>query len=874
MRLIPSSRTSSPDAETARRAERGSALIVALMIMIILTLLGVTFLVMSESEQKISVADRDHSQTLYMAEAAVGVARTWFNDPTAANAFLPTTAQLNRTLREGRIFGTDTTPYTNAMENDPALRQNSSQVDGDGGALYTGGNITGSTVLFDKPYRGTFGNTLWGRRDTPDVLACADANLDVDGDGTADCSAAMATYMNNLNDALRMATALRDDGHSSRDFGNIEVEQIQIYRPPLDYDLKLRYGICTIEATAVKRMGGRVIARRTVRDVLQEIPFPGPDGAIETEGGVTFSGSQEVHWGSIVSSSLTGDVDSRITGGNAADPGFPRSAATRWGVHGTFNPASRRNYRSAGNPTQGPPVATALSEMLGITKSGTQDATPGAPEVLDPWLLFRARNNLNPNGGSSNAQPWPWEAPLSGNPGDGGALERTDPKNRSNRWQKQVVRFPVMDYQTWKDISRSGAPGMYYLRHAGGQNFQMGGAGGAAPWIDFADRTNGAQPGVYFYDTEDSSPPNAGLTNLTDALGWSAGAYIEGFFYLNSEGFVSQGSGGGPDVNVAAPGEPYMDDGIDLKESGSDVGDNCICIRYDETLGCLLGLRPIGYRVMGGPDPWRVQQCDGYQDYGGDGCKCSQLALDHINETADRKAVASREAQTFRNLAWDADLDNDGQPDTTAPAYTRTDAPWIQFVASNAGTDNPGGGHGYANGVLPHYSAARRLEQGANNDDWKRDPRFLNHLSDFGGANSQRQPHEEFLNLNYKPTQGNNVGAWPNGQDGWGVFLDYDAHGDVNKQDSAGAPIGWTTRARDADGELYELSIDINGVMYSEGDYGGSGNIKVYGSMLMRQAFDATGSLEVWFNEGLIKGQFPDARWGLPRVYTTSRDVN
>ncbi|MEK7265765.1 MAG: PilX N-terminal domain-containing pilus assembly protein, partial [Pseudomonadota bacterium] len=49
-------------------------------------LLGVTFAVLSEQEQRIAVNERDHAQALYIAEAAVCVARTWFQDPSSSNA--------------------------------------------------------------------------------------------------------------------------------------------------------------------------------------------------------------------------------------------------------------------------------------------------------------------------------------------------------------------------------------------------------------------------------------------------------------------------------------------------------------------------------------------------------------------------------------------------------------------------------------------------------------------------------------------------------------------------------------------------------------------------------------------------------------------
>ena len=57
-------RTARPD-----RRERGSALVMSLMVMVIMTMMGVSFLMVSETENQIAVADRDAAQALYLATA-------------------------------------------------------------------------------------------------------------------------------------------------------------------------------------------------------------------------------------------------------------------------------------------------------------------------------------------------------------------------------------------------------------------------------------------------------------------------------------------------------------------------------------------------------------------------------------------------------------------------------------------------------------------------------------------------------------------------------------------------------------------------------------------------------------------------------------
>ena len=67
----------------------------------------------------------------------------------------------------------------------------------------------------------------------------------------------------------------------------------------MDTTLRTRYGIATIQVTAVKhRMGptSRVIDEQTVRAVLNEIPFPVPVGAIEAAGAIDENGNFGTHW--------------------------------------------------------------------------------------------------------------------------------------------------------------------------------------------------------------------------------------------------------------------------------------------------------------------------------------------------------------------------------------------------------------------------------------------------------------------------------------------------------------------------------------------------------------------------------------------------
>ncbi len=754
--------------------------------------------------------------------------------------------------------------------------------------LYAGDILTGTATLSDKQYRRKNAWTLWGRRGTPDVLICSDTQLDIDGDGTAgDCSSpsGMTTYLNNLNNMLAISSTLRNDGHNSTGYGDLSIEQIQVYRPPVDYDLKVRYGIATIECTAVKRgPGGKILARRTVRDVVQEIPFPGPDGAIESQGTIQFGGSTGVHWGMVQSSGTNNIIQLPDRNNNFPDAAFPRSTSTRWGFHYSFNPAYFQDLSQANGAAN---VETALTEMLDISVNGGDKNSNWSPEkVQDPWLLFRARDyvaygNNSPQavcGNQSFIQPCPYaqSSAITGNLGGGAQLDHLEYRsNWSHMFNKQIVAFPDMDYQTWKDISRSNGKGLHYLKYISApSNYQEPANNtGTHDWLYYIDLNSTGSNGLFFFDTTDSNAPNANNTNLTPNHGWASNTYAEGFFYVNSQAFDSSGAGQGTDKECNYPGEPFLDDGLDLKNPNSSVGDDCICLRYDEdSAKCLLGARPVGWQPSSGTGGCQSS------DLAGDACKCDQNTLNTMNSDGPHRAVAQLEAGTFRNGVWDRDLDNDGVPDTDAITYGRTDTPWTRFTANNTGSsDSPGGGHCYAAGVLPGYGSANNHGQGQTlgvHPAWKRDPRFLNHLDDWGATASDRQPHEPFLNLDYYLTNSSSVGSWPNsqGQD-HGVKLNYQSDHAITHKTN-GAADAYTTRARDATGALLTLSLHINGVMYFQGQFTGSGNVKVYGSMLMKQGYSSTGSLDIWFNEGLLNGTWPPSSWKLPRIYPSSVETN
>ena len=80
------------------RSESGSALVIAMLISVILALLGISFLMIAETESKLAQNEKRAAQTLYVAEAGLRTVKRWF-DLTDTSLGFPPSAAVDRTLR-------------------------------------------------------------------------------------------------------------------------------------------------------------------------------------------------------------------------------------------------------------------------------------------------------------------------------------------------------------------------------------------------------------------------------------------------------------------------------------------------------------------------------------------------------------------------------------------------------------------------------------------------------------------------------------------------------------------------------------------------------------------------------------------------------
>jgi len=566
-----------------RRRDRGSALLVSLMIMVGLSLLGLSFVAISETENAISINERNKSQTTALAEAGAKAVVSWFQDPTTMTA---------RNLLPANDNDFKTQRVVNA---------------------YTG---------YYKP-TGMLCDTPFGPRE-PDMFFGDEAHADITiVDGANDDSTAFITAFNN---------AIYYNTEAGR------VVSIRIYAPPnvggtLVNGFWLggqRYGVATVAVTAEKRnRGGAVIAQSIVRLVLAPFPLPGPSGAVQALGNIASNGAYEVHWGAIESED---DGNMYIKREPTALPWFDPydRPYMEYGYDSSSVWLANTEYVAAPFPRSYVvrPSNAAIAQfneyaIVATTGSGdsgpdepTWDTTPGAVftkgqvtyrqrsptvypirtadatgyrnhhwlsellkrEVEDPWFAARTHGRIDgkDTGLGPNGDPHPEDYatdPIAqaGDYAAGvGESHYFQYQTYSNRPLYKEVKIPKFDYDFWKAaaIAGRGQKGIHYLEYAGG-NFTNGiKTQSFGDWI-------AEGPGFFFFDTANGlNPQNGGPGELVDATVDPCGA--KGVIYGNFTSMNTTGCGG-TDGQYNQPGEPYRDIGyrrVNIVTSGAQVKGN------------------------------------------------------------------------------------------------------------------------------------------------------------------------------------------------------------------------------------------------------------------------------------------------------------
>jgi hypothetical protein len=510
--------------------ERGSALLVSMMVMVGLSLLGLGFVAISETESAISVNERNYLQAHAAAEAGALLAVEWFQAPKWAQerTLLPPNHDGIKTLRTLTYRGN---PYS--------------------------GRYKPTTRLFDKPFKPHPEDRFFGTEETADIIINA----------TTLAATTAPNFLTRVNTAL------------FRDTTPAEITEIRVYSPPIVggtvnangfWEDGSRYGLATIKVTAVKFDTGtprRVIAQRTVKKVIAEWPFPGPQGPVQSNANIQTSGSFGVHWGK-----MTSELDMEIKRPLIGMPWFDAWSVMRF-ERGYYAPTPGPGATGPGYDHRGDPNATS-----GFYNQYDWLYQLWGKSLEDPWYEARAKGNIL-NKPAEVAGTWPPhpikysnvtfkvdDSPMHGWSNWFQGQNRSDPPMPTSDY-KEVI-FPRIDYNFWKSIAQAaaGQGNVFYLRWVAGDQYTDGVE--TKRFGNWVNTVTGAKPGFYFFDTRNGlSPQGPGAPGqLAPAISINSSSFtgntfkMAGFIYLNVESFGTTGING-PDGYYNAPSEPYRDIG-------------------------------------------------------------------------------------------------------------------------------------------------------------------------------------------------------------------------------------------------------------------------------------------------------------------------
>ena len=338
------------------RKDRGSALLVSLMVIVGLSLLGLGFVTVSETETAIAKNQQTALQTQAIAEAGARLVVEWFQDPSWGLKVggMPANDSTNANLAKikiKRVLPDSSNPYSGYYKDDP------------------------SKLLFDKPYRPGSDDRLYGTEDSADIIINRTTDVaTIDG-------------VNNI--LLGSADVDKRDG---------EITEIRVFAPPITGATQVninnpdgtvshfwkggnRYGVATIKVTASvfrdpkltesttpkKSDASNILATHSVRLVVGEIPVPIPGGPIQSNTAISFGGDYRVHWGN-----ETAAYDPTIVGSTGNLKNTRNPASLPWA-----NAYERTHFEHGFEP--GSSIATVAVVQGGSNYSNSTTASIGLP---------------------------------------------------------------------------------------------------------------------------------------------------------------------------------------------------------------------------------------------------------------------------------------------------------------------------------------------------------------------------------------------------------------------------------------------------------------------------------------------------------------
>ena len=511
----------------AQRSENGSALVIALLVTVILAMLGISFLLMAETENRIARNERRAAQAFYAAQSTASVVKRWFDFPASALA-VPGAAVVDRSQR--RVID-ERDPY------DPADVTDADGLIGSYPYYKQGVDLDANSAddLFDRPYREGFLHQFLGTEDGPDIV--------ID-----ETDPAAATFLRTLEQTI--LPGFPGDNLALR------IARIDLFAPPYARGRSgwERYGVATVRVVArlLNVATQRVVAEREVRAVISEVPYWGTYGPLHSCADLTLTGSpMTVHWGAVTSVKTM-----RLP---AAVLDLPRSIPREL------------------------PVAPRSDPLLASIDWNDWGAEVAGQAAGDPWLRFIAGGDVVapalPNNPQPYASPWAgWNVP---DPAPGPCCDVL-----THLFQRQpLVGCPIFAYDDWKAVAGSGERAVHYFAWTG-SGYAEDGVGATSTSIQ--SLTHGRE-GIFFFDTVDGLSPrdddgDGVFDNLVGLDVRITGAWdFRGVLYLNVRSFGLDGATG-VRRGVQAPGEPYLDADQDGAFDGGEVHLN---LAYPATAGTI-----------------------------------------------------------------------------------------------------------------------------------------------------------------------------------------------------------------------------------------------------------------------------------------------
>jgi hypothetical protein len=508
--------------------ERGSALLVVLLVLVLLTVLGSALLFVSTTDGRTAENERFAAEALHLAEAGARQAKRWFDHPAStghAVAF-PAAGAVDRTLRRIDVDGEAGPTAAVPADGSPARPYYKDD-------------------LFDRPFRGSQEDALLGTSDGPDV------RID-DASGTA------RAFLDDLSEKLLPSAsgALR-----------VRIARIDVYAPPYRRSggAFVPRGVATVAVVArvLRAADGAVLAESRVTTVLDEIPYAAAYGPLHTCGDLAWTGAPPARWGAVTAA------------GTVTLP-----------ADHTLVPASLARAASADPRIDLLRYAAPEEEALFLAYKEKIESQDGGLVLEDPWLRIvsgGAFGNAPACAGGTPEQPCPFSWNGASDLAGGQLPSHTGMGDGSHASLLVApTTCPVFDYSLFKRIAASGDRDAHLFTWESGTTFRDRATGEVG---DVRDLTDG-RTGMFFFDTRDGRPPrdtdaDGVLDNLTPGISIEGGTWgARGALYWNGETFRVEGAAG-REATATPPGEPFRD----ANGNGVfDPGERCINLAYATSL--------------------------------------------------------------------------------------------------------------------------------------------------------------------------------------------------------------------------------------------------------------------------------------------------